>query len=77
MSGVVKSVNDDSSNNGKENAKTDCKERQAILPGVESIHSRKCEWVRGEEGEENGERESCVQTEEEHDRFCEQHVQWS
>jgi len=77
MFGVVKSIDDDSRNNGKKNAKTNGKERQAILPGVKSIHSRKCERVRGKEGEKYRERECRVQTEEKHNRFREQHVQWS
>ena len=77
MFGVVKPIDDDSRNNSKENPEADGKERQAILPGVESIHSRKCERVRGKEGEKNGERESRVQTAQKHNRFREQHVQWT
>ena len=77
MFGVVESINEDRRNNGEENAKADCNERQAILPGIESIHSRKSVWIRGEECEKDGERECSVQTEEEYDRFREQHVQWS
>jgi hypothetical protein len=77
MSGVVKSVNDNSRDNGEENAKADCKERQAILPGVETVHSCKGERVCGEEGEKDGECKCRIQTEEQHNRFREQHVQWS
>lgn len=77
MFGVVEPINDDSRDNGKEHAKANGKECQAILPGIESIHSRKSERIGGKEGEEDGERERRVQTEEQHDWFREQHVQWS
>lgn len=77
MSGVVESINDDSRNNGKENTQANGNERQAILPGIESIHSRESVRVGCKEGEKYGERKRRVQTEEEHDRFREQHVQRS
>ena len=77
MFGVVESINEDRRNNGEENAKADCNERQAILPGIESIHSRKSVRVGCKEGEKDGERERRIKTEEQHNRFRGQHVQWS
>ena len=72
--GVVKSVDNNGCDHGKQNSEADGSKCQVILPGVESIYRLESVWVCSKESEKDRESESRVQAQQENDWLCEQHV---
>lgn len=75
--GIVESIHEDIRADGKNDSKTNGSEREAVLPGVETVDRLEGIRVCGEECKQDREGEGGVQAEEEYGGLREQHVQWS
>jgi len=72
--GVVEAIDEEVRDNPEKNTKTDPEESEAVLPGVEAVDGLESIRISCEEGEEDGEGESCVEAEEEDRWLRDQHL---